>query len=249
MDLMDLGAPPLQEEEEPTAPFWMATFSDMMTLLLTFFVMLVAMSSVEVKKFEEALSYFTGRRGLMEQEGLMPGIMGIASQQDSREQAEVFESIAREIQEKGLAASVSVDLTERGIRVTLLDEIAFAPGSVALDETAREVLRGIAEAISASMAVEVEGHTDDVPISTPAYPSNWELSAARAAAVVRFLSDESGALAPDRYIAVGYGEFRPRVDNDSPENRALNRRITVLFRTSPDDPVAGAQPSLPHGLR
>jgi chemotaxis protein MotB len=249
MDLMDLGAPPLQEEEEPTAPFWMATFSDMMTLLLTFFVMLVAMSSVEVKKFEEALSYFTGRRGLMEQEGLMPGIMGIAGQQDSREQAEVFESIAREIQEKGLAASVSVDLTERGIRVTLLDEIAFAPGSVALDETAREVLRGIAEAVDAPMAVEVEGHTDDVPISTPAYPSNWELSAARAAAVVRFLSVESGALAPDRYIAVGYGEFRPRVDNDSPENRALNRRITVLFRTSPDDPVAGAQPSLPHGLR
>ena len=244
----DLGAPPIDEEEEPTSPFWMATFSDMMTLLLAFFVMLVAMSSVEVKKFEEALSYFTGRRGMMEQEGLMPGIMGVAGHPDAREQADTFEEIAQEIQERGLAASVSVDLTERGIRVTVLDSVAFAPGSVALGETARDVLRGIAEAVHAPMAVEVEGHTDDVPIATPAYPSNWELSAARAAAVVRFLAGEASALTPDRYIAVGYGEFRPRVPNDTPEHRALNRRITVLFRNSPDDPVAGA-PDLPfHGF-
>jgi len=246
MDLDPLASA-LDEEEEPSAPFWMATFSDMMTLLLTFFVMLVAMSSVEVKKFEEALSYFTGRRGIMEQEGMMPGIMGVAGQDDTREQARAFEDIARDIQEKGMAEAVTVDLTERGIRVTVLDSVAFATGSVVLGEGARDVLRDIAAMVRAPAVVEVEGHTDNVPISTPAYPSNWELSAARAAAVVRFLAEQPGALEPDRYIAVGYGEFRPRASNDTPRGRALNRRITVLFRNHADDPVGS--PSTPTHVR
>ena len=229
----------LEEEEEPTSPFWMATFSDMMTLLLTFFVMLVAMSSVEVKKFEEALSYFTGRRGLMEQEGLMHGIMGIAGQQDIREQAKVFEDISRDIQEKGLGEAVEVDLTERGIRVTFVDSIAFASGSAVLDGPARSVLERSAELVKDVEAVEVEGHTDNVPIATAAHPSNWELSAARAAAVVRFILEQTDALAPDQYQAVGLGEFRPRDTNDTPEGRARNRRITVLFR-APERPGANS---------
>ncbi len=220
------------EEEEPTAPFWMATFSDMMTLLLTFFVMLVAMSSVEVKRFEEALSYFTGRRGLMEQEGMMPGIMGVAGQPDSREQAQRFEDIARDVQDKGLGSAVDVDLTDRGIRVTFIDSIAFASGSVVLNGPAREVLASVATLAASAGGVEVEGHTDDRPIATAAYPSNWELSAARAASVVRFLLQQPDALPASRYVAVGYGEFRPRAPNDTPEGRARNRRITVLFRTS-----------------
>lgn len=226
----------LEEEEEPTSPFWMATFSDMMTLLLTFFVMLVAMSSVEVKKFEEALSYFTGKRGLMQEEGLMPGIMGVAGQPDEREQSKAFEDIARDIQEKGLGDGVEVDLTSKGIRVTFVDSIAFAPGSVALDEPAQHVLEIVAELASSVAAVEVEGHTDNTPISTAAYPSNWELSAARAAAVVRFLTIQTDSLPADRYIATGYGEFRPRDTNETPEGRARNRRISVLFRaTEPED--------------
>ncbi|MEO0557626.1 MAG: flagellar motor protein MotB [Bacteroidota bacterium] len=236
----------LEEEEEPSSPFWMATFSDMMTLLLTFFVMLVAMSSVEVKKFEEALSYFTGKRGLMQEEGLMPGIMGVAGQPDEREQSRAFEDIARDIQEKGLGDGVEVDLMPQGIRVTFVDSIAFAPGSVALDEPAQRVLEIVAELASSVAAVEVEGHTDDTPISTVAYPSNWELSAARAAAVVRFLTVQPDSLPADRYIATGYGEFRPRESNDTPEGRARNRRITILFRTTepesdsilPFDPVS-----------
>ena len=224
------------DDDEPSAPFWMATFSDMMTLLLTFFVMLVAMSSVEVKKFEEALSYFTGRRGILEQEGLMAGIMGVAGEDDVRETARVFEDIAREVQEKGHGSAVNLDLTDRGIRVTFVDSVGFAPGSVHLEEAAREVLLVVAEGAGAARAVEVEGHTDTIPISTVAYPSNWELSAARAAAVVRFLVEQPGALPPERYVAVGYGEFRPRAPNDIPEGRARNRRITVLFQSADADP-------------
>ena len=234
----------LAEDEEPTSPFWMATFSDMMTLLLTFFVMLVAMSTVEVKKFEEALSYFTGRRGVMEQEGMMPGIMGVAGQQDARDLARQFEDIARAVQERGLGDAVDIDLTERGVRLTFVDSVAFAPGSVVLDEPARGVLQTVAEMATGVATVEVEGHTDDQPISTPAYPSNWELSAARAAAVVRFLAAQPGALAPDRYVASGHGEYRPRAPNDTAAGRARNRRITVLFRTpDPDAPAPMGPPT------
>ena len=235
----------LADDEEPSAPFWMATFSDMMTLLLTFFVMLVAMSSVEVKKFEEALSYFTGRRGIMEQEGVMPGIMGVAGEQDARQQATQFERIARAVQDQGLGDAVEVGLTDRGVRVTFADSVAFAPGSVALDARAQRVLQTVAEMSKGVAAVEVEGHTDDRPISTPAYPSNWELSAARAASVVRYLIGQPGALEPGRYMASGYGEHRPRAPNDIPEGRARNRRISVLFRTpSPDgQPPPGDAPT------
>lgn len=227
-------------DEEPSSPFLMATFSDMMTLLLTFFVMLVAMSSVEVKKFEEALSYFTGRRGIMEQEGMMPGIMGVAAEADAREQAKQFEEIARAVQAQGLSASVDVDLTDIGVRITFLDSVAFAPGSVVLDAPARDLLQTVAGMVTGASTIEVEGHTDDRPIATLAYPSNWELSAARAAAVVRYLTSQPGALPPDRYVATGHGEFRPRAPNDIPEGRARNRRITVLFRTPDPD----ATPSL-----
>ncbi|GAB5537439.1 MAG: OmpA family protein [Rubricoccaceae bacterium] len=241
----------LPEDEEPTSPFWMATFSDMMTLLLTFFVMLVAMSSVEVKKFEEALSYFTGRRGIMEQEGLMHGIMGIAGQQDVRDQAKVFEDISRDIQEKGLGEAVDVALTARGIRVTFVDSIAFASGSAVLTGPARSVLERSAELVDDVEGVEVEGHTDNIPIATAAYPSNWELSAARAAAVVRFLLEQTDVLPPDQYEAVGLAEFRPRDTNDTPEGRMRNRRITVLFRTpertetTPDGSAPASPSQLP----
>jgi chemotaxis protein MotB len=236
------------EEEEPTSPFWMATFSDMMTLLLTFFVMLVAMSTVEVKKFEEAMSYFTGRRGMMEDPGMMAGIMGVAGEaEDAREKANQFEQIARAVEEKGLGAAVEVDLTEHGVRLTFVDSVAFAPGSVALDGPARDVLADVAALATLAAAVEVEGHTDNVPIATAAYPSNWELSAARAAAVVRYLLDQPSALPPHRYLAAGYGEFRPRAPNDIPEGRARNRRITVLFRTA-DAAPADALPVPLHGF-
>ena len=130
--MSDYNPDSANEEEEPTAPFWMATYGDMVTLLLTFFVMLVAMSEVEVKKFEEAMSYFTGQRGVMAAEGLMPGIMGVVGQEETREQAERFEDLQEFVQAEGLDGAVDVDLTERGIRVTFVDSIAFASGSADL---------------------------------------------------------------------------------------------------------------------
>ncbi|MGB3544478.1 OmpA/MotB family protein [Rubrivirga sp.] len=222
--------PAFAEEEEPSAPFWMATFSDMMTLLLAFFVMIVAMSSVEVKRFEEALSYFTGRDGILDSEGLTVGVVKLTA--DEREQADLFQELAQDIRSMGLEDAVDVDLTAKGIRVTFVDSIAFASGSVALDSAAEGLLERVAGLAVSSRAIVVEGHTDDVPISTTHYPSNWELSAARAASVVRYLSTESDSVSSARYVATGYGEFRPRATNGTAEGRARNRRISILFQTS-----------------
>ena len=221
------------EEEEPSAPFWMATFSDMMTLLLAFFVMIVAMSAVEVKKFEEALSYFTGREGILENEGLTVGVVRVTA--DERKQADLFEELARDVADMGVNDAVEIDLTSKGIRVTFADSIAFASGSVVLDEPARRLLERVAGLARSAQSVVVEGHTDDVPIATAAYPSNWELSAARAAAVVRFLAAEPDSLEAGRYVASGYGEFRPRAPNETAAGRARNRRITVLLQTRDGD--------------
>ena len=154
-----------------------------------------------------------------------------------RAQADRAEALQRYVHAQGLSGDVDVTLTATGLRVTLSDAIAFSSGSARLGGTAPDVLRQVARAARAAGAVEVEGHTDSVAIATPLYPSNWELSAARAAAVVRFLLDEPGALPPARYLAVGYGAFHPRAPNATPGGRARNRRIAILLRppTAPAD--------------
>lgn len=241
---MDFDPLAIPEEEEPSAPFWMGTFSDMVTLLLTFFVMLVAMSEVEVKKFDEALSYFPGRRGILENEGLMAGVAGVVAAQTTVDQARAYDELTRYIQEQGLADAVEVDLTERGIRVTFADSIAFASGSAELSGPAVDVLTAVSAATHVAASVEVEGHTDNRPIATSAYPSNWELSAARAGTVVRFLLGQPDALPADRYAAIAYGEFRPRDSNATEAGRARNRRIAILLRSKLDpDPITPSSTS------
>ncbi len=215
----------------PTAPFWMTTFSDMVTLLLTFFVLIVSMSEVKVQKFQEALSYFQGQRSVLEFPSMTPPVV---SQPDQKEelvdQAERFEALMAYLEANQLQDKVQVALTERGLHVTIVDSVAFASGSAVLLESAKEILRLIAGVLGSNVSsVEVEGHTDDRPISTSAFPSNWELSAARAASVVRFFLDQDSALDPAYYSAVGRGEFHPVFSNDTPDGRARNRRVEILF--------------------
>ena len=226
------------EDDQPTAPFWMATFSDMVTLLLAFFVMIVAMSEVEVKKFEEALSYFKGHTGLLETSDavLVPTPMVISASEEEAEirQAERFEDLLERLDEEGLEGAVQVNLTQRGLQISIADSIMFASGEAVLLPHAATALRVVAEAIGPEVkGVAVEGHTDNIPIQTERYPSNWELSAARAAVVVRFFLAQDDALSPDHYQAAGYGEFRPRTSNETSEGRAQNRRVEILLSTAP----------------
>lgn len=228
MDDLDLE----EGDDLPTAPFWMTTFSDMVTLLLTFFVLIVSMSEVEVQKFREALSNFPGRTGLVQFEAMLPPVMPNAATEEAVlvEQAERFEELLAYIEAEGLQDKVRVNLTSRGLHVSITDSVVFASGSATLLTSAQEILRKIAAVVGTRAdSVQVEGHTDDRPIQTSAFPSNWELSAARAAAVVRFFLEQETALAPERYAALGRGEFHPVASNDTPEGRARNRRVDILF--------------------
>ena len=222
------------DEEEPSAPFWMTTFSDMATLLLTFFVMIVSMSEVEVKKFKAALSYFQGSTGVLSQDAVLPPTrQQIISQKPkhAENQEAKYERVVQYLQEKDLLDKVKVSLLEEGVHVLISDSVMFRSGEAELIDPSRALLRTIAGVLSDEIEeVIVEGHTDNRPISTNLFPSNWELSTARAASVVRFLLEQPSALDPARYSAVGYGEYQPLASNDTAAGRAKNRRVEILFR-------------------
>ncbi len=230
------------DEELPTAPFWMATFSDMATLLLTFFVLIVAMSEVEVKKFKEALSFFQGRTGMLQHETVVPSIqpqnvtIKVGNKDETaRARATSYEELMHALSEEELDGLVQVNVTDRGLHVIITDSVMFRSGEATLVEPSRRLLRTVARVLSDKgvQSVTVEGHTDNQPIHTSRYPSNWELSAARAGSVVRFLLEQDTALPPERYLAVGHGEFKPRDTNATPEGRARNRRVEILFSWEP----------------
>lgn len=218
------------EDDVPTAPFWMATFSDMMTLLMTFFVMLVAMSEVEVNRFQQALTYFQGSTGILSQQTPATPQTPLAPPKPTPQQLKQYRTFMAYLEANNLTENVQVTLTERGIHVVITDSLMFKTGGADLIDSSRDILHMVAGLVDDSVkAVVVEGHTDDRPIQTPHFPSNWELSSARAASAVRFLLRHPRALDPSRYVAVGYGPYRPVMPGTSARARARNRRVEILL--------------------
>ena len=143
---------------------------------------------------------------------------------------------------KGEIEAGRVEVSElRGLMtVKMKDKVLFASGSATLGRPGKEALRKVAEALGTipDRVIRVEGHTDDVPTGGGAFPTNWELSSARALAVVRYLQE--AGLNPTRLAAAGYGEYQPIAANDSPEGRSLNRRIEIVLA-----PATAAVPVVP----
>ena len=213
----------------------MVTFSDMVTLLLTFFVMIVSMSEVEVKKFKEALSYFQGRTSVLSHDAITPAmnqqLMTIAQ---SKDQAERYEELLEYLEENELDGKVQAQLTAKGLHLTVSDSVMFLSGQAVLIEPARTVLKFVADLLDDRIAaVVVEGHTDDRPISTVRYPSNWELSAARASSVVRYMLSLTDVPDPSHYVAIGHGEHHPVDTNTTAVGRSRNRRVEIFFSWQP----------------
>ncbi len=208
----------------------MVTYGDMMTLLLTFFVLIVSFSTVEQVKFRAAISSIQQGLGIWPNNaGLLPVMVLYQRETQRAQQAEqVVKEVAEYLRENDIVDQVEIYNTPSGIRLIISDPVLFQTGRADIRPQFRSLLVKIADVIKKQRysEIRVEGHTDNVPISNDQFPSNWELSAARALNVVKVLAFQGG-LDPAKLSGVGYGEYRPRATNTTPKGRAMNRRVEI----------------------
>ena len=224
---------PQADDETPGAPFWMTTFSDMVTLLVTFFVMLVSVSEVKKERFQKALSQFPGRPSILMQESVMKMNTPPQPTQEhkSRRRDGNYDRLLEYLHEKGLQDKVQVDMRQDGLHLAITDSVMFRVGQTSLLPRAKELLGIMSSVITARVfSVVVEGHTDNRPIRTARFASNWELSTGRASSVARFLMAQDTPLPPSQYAVAGYGPYRPRATNATASGRARNRRVEIFLR-------------------
>lgn len=226
-----------------SAPGWMVTYSDLVTLILVFFVLLFSFSTLDIQRFRAAMVALQGSWGILERGravdprqrmdfGSLQEMLPLDMVTPAAQLQEMVDELEDFIRENQLQDQVEVKQREWGVIVTFADQVLFDLGKADLKPESLEILDRVAETLRRwPNQVRVEGHTDNWPINTPQFPSNWELSTARATRVLRYLVEQRG-LDPTRFAAVGYGEFRPLRPNDTPENRAVNRRVDIVLLRS-----------------
>jgi chemotaxis protein MotB len=223
------------EHEQDNSDRWLLTYADLITLLLGLFVILYAMSKVDSEKYAEIVSALGGVFGVSKP-GVMQGNVGAIEPVMPALQAEKkkIEEQIRAVLGKDIGnESVAISQDERGVTVHLMEKLLFQSGKAELKQISLSTLDRLADALRKLLNdFRVEGHTDDVPINTPLYPSNWHLSVARAIAAGYYLI-EKHHLSADRVSIIGYSEYRPLVLNTSAENRSRNRRVDIVILTTP----------------
>jgi chemotaxis protein MotB len=251
-------------EGHENAERWLLTYADLITLLMVFFVVMYAMSSSDSSKWKQISAALTQAFNVDVLQGQTassiddnsgapaPPIDSLISNdqvpQVSRIQSAVQAVLDRARQDGGLQApDVSVGTDREGVVIRLSGSYLFDSGRAELKPNSFALLDAIANQLKLEPNdIRVDGHTDATPlVGSALYPTNWELSSARALAVARYLSETDGIL-PARLEATGFGEFRPIVTNDTREHRALNRRVEIhLLSITPEDhnvpPTQGAQ--------
>ncbi|MBC7324841.1 MAG: OmpA family protein [Moorella sp. (in: Bacteria)] len=232
-----------RRRQEEGAPAWMITFSDLMTQLVVFFVLLFSMSVISQQKFQQFLASYQGI-GILDG-GVSAIIETEAAPEDylqspdspeaaaalarAREMMQTYQTVKNFLTANGLESLVEVRYEERGIALDIKERILFDSGKADLKPEAIRLLDKLLGLLrQVPNEVRVEGYTDNRPIHTIQFPSNWELSTARASRVVRYFIEEH-RLQPERFVAVGYGEYRPLYPNDTAEHMAENRRVVLLL--------------------
>ena len=214
---------------------WVVSYADLMTLLLALFATLYAASRVDAEKLEAAEAVTESAPAEVPQPNPQPDPVEpfVAPDNLAALQQRLQSELARDLELT--RAELSRDV--RGLIVSLPERATFGSASAEVTPEARDLLARLSLSLAPlPNMVRIEGHTDDRPIRTARFGSNWELSIARAAAVVQLLIEEED-FQPERLSAAGYGEFHPRVPNDTPENRARNRRIDLVVEDSLDPPL------------
>ena len=234
--------------DEPSADTngWLTTFADLVMLLLTFFVLLLTMSSMDTKKLRESFSQFRGAPGVLElgkEQGINPLAEFVKSYATSEHLMVVDHALMRKmllptwetqplkIREKLKALENRVDIVDDNIGITISfhGDMFFQPGQANLRKDMLPFLDNVAEAIEVSInQVNVIGHTDNTPPGSGNL-SNRLLSLERAMAVLNYFLEEKH-LSPERFAVAGYGDAKPIVPNDTPENRSRNRRVEIVFK-------------------
>ncbi|MDH4317019.1 MAG: flagellar motor protein MotB [Desulfobulbaceae bacterium] len=222
------------------APLWMVTFSDMVTLLLTFFVLLLSMASLDRVKFSKANNSIKEAFGFHpvspEIEYTIPVLPTPPKEKFAPVPQQIIKKAFDQIQIKINTAKINekVELIrkdENSIIIRLNDSLLFAPEDPNLDPASYPLLRKIGDIIRPlPLSVRLEGHTDSTPIADPTM-SNWDLSVYRAVSVMRFYN-RGKLIATDRLSAVGYGADDPLLPNTTSENRAKNRRVDFVLNSN-----------------
>jgi chemotaxis protein MotB len=228
------------EPEAPRPPGWLITFNDLITLLMVFFVLLFAMGNINTKKSEKLVSSLQGALGVL-REGKKVGVEVVRPHQpseparqeesgDGPDKDSQFSEVSRNaMDDLANDPEITVVQTPKELFITLSDAILFQSGVCELRPEGYPVLNKIIQVLQRNqLAVRVEGHTDNVAIRSSRFPSNWELSIARAVHVVKYFAD-AGEIDPRRLSAVGYGESKPLYPNDSSQNREKNRRVEIIL--------------------
>lgn len=212
----------------------MLTYADLITLLLGLFIVLYAVSKVDAGKYEQVAGVFEHMFGGKVVVKKYDNRNSIAPLQQQAERAELIKKIQNAVGSRDFGSGVTITNDERGITIHMLEKLLFASGAADVKPSAFATLDSISAVIwELPNDVRVEGHTDDKPIATIAFPSNWHLSVSRAVNTAFYLITRHG-LNPDKIAVVGYSEFRPLVANDSEENRARNRRVDIVIIDTPD---------------
>jgi len=224
------------EEQPPGSPAWMTTYGDMMTLLLVFFVLLYSFSVMDLSKFQgfiaalkSKLGVLDGGQTIIDENELARGSIGEDFNPARSTLNKVMGDMTQFIEEQGLQQKVILEQNERGLVVRLTGQILYDLGKAEIKPEGKKVLDKVALSIKEiTNNIVVEGHTDNWPITTANFPSNWELSTARATNVIKYFIEEHG-IDPVRLAAAGYSKYRPLFPNDTAQNRARNRRVEIVI--------------------
>lgn len=240
---------------------WLLPYSDMLTLLLALFIVLFAMSEVDVQKFEKLANIFQteftdGGAAVNHHSSIVPEELPVReddftekdlSDAEESEKAELLATLEYEklketqeqidayIKKNHLTETLETELTGEGLLVTVRTDVTFDSGSAEVKKQGQKIGKEIASFLNTEPPHEVvvNGHADDKPVHHSVYASNWELSSMRAIEFMYILLEES-ELEPEWFSARGYGEYQPAVANKNKKNRAINRRIEVLIQPNYD---------------
>ncbi len=229
----------LPPEEEGIKSDWAVTFADLMTLILTFFILLYSMSKLDVDKYlslSESLRKSYGVESKLElgtiiSENFDLDSANLTSINDilNKKLDEILKNINIFIFQHQLQNIVKAYIDERGVVINISDSVLFKQGDDNLTPESRTILNYLMELFQTfPYPILIEGHTDNTPITTLRFPSNWELSTLRACNVIKYFI--SKGISADRLSAEGFGEFRPIANNTTDSGRSMNRRVEIVFK-------------------